>query len=276
MQWLRRAAHRISVGSGRLTLLIARRISRRGAARLRAWSAGVRAWLKQASGIAWLLRVACLVFLAIVARKAFLAVAAALAGHADALANRLIGPLSLVWIVVAYRIGHEDWEMPDEPDEPDEDDRQADEEPADTPAGPPADAEPAGSSERPLPTLWQLAIALHEVGAPHAQLVPLAACLGTTTDRVRQACTAAGIRIRGGVRMEGRSVSPGIAAEDFPPRPPLPAPSHQGADGALLGGLTSNNNDNNTTTLPTREGLLIITDDSKNPFRHHVHHIAKG
>ncbi|MEU3289918.1 hypothetical protein [Streptomyces longwoodensis] len=266
MQWLRRAAHRISVGSGRLTLLIARRISRRGAARLRVWSAGVRAWLKQASGIAWLLRVACLVFLAIVARKAFLAVAAALAGHADALANRLIGPLSLVWILAAYRIGHEDWEMPDE------DDRQDDEEPAATPAA----AEPAGSGERPLPTHWQLAIALHEVGAPHAQLVPLAAYLGTTTDRVRQACTAAGIRIRGGVRMDGRSVSPGIAAEDFPPRPPLPAPSHQGADGALLGDLTSNNNDNNATTLPTREGLLIITDDSQNPFRHHVHHIAKG
>jgi hypothetical protein len=40
--------------------------------------------------------------------------------------------------------------------------------------------------------------------------------------------------------------------------------------------VTSNNNDNNATTLQTREGLLIITDDLGNPYRHHVHHIAKG
>jgi uncharacterized protein YycO len=43
-----------------------------------------------------------------------------------------------------------------------------------------------------------------------------------------------------------------------------------------LGVVTSNNNDNNATTLPTREGVLIITDDTENPYRHHVRHVPKG
>lgn len=269
LQWIRGAAHRVGRGSGRLTLWLARRVTRRGAERLRAWGSGVGAWLGEASGFGWLLRVACLAVAGLAAREVLLAVAGGLAGRAGAVAGPMVGWASLVWLVVAYRIGREDWRPRDEqPAEPGP--------PVEQPADTPADAEPATPAERPLPTPLQLAIALHAVGAPHAQLVPLAACLGTTTDRVRQACAAAGIRIRGGVRMEGRSVSPGIAAEDFPPRPPLPSPSQQGADGALLGGVTSNNNDNNATTLQTREGLLIITDDADNPYRHHVHHIAKG
>jgi hypothetical protein len=269
LQWIRGAAHRVGRGSGRLTLWIARRVTRRSTERLRAWGSGIRQWLAAASGLNWLLRVACLVVAGLVAREVLLAVSGGLAGRVGAVAGPLVGWASLVWVVVAYRIGREDWRPRDEqPTEP----APSIEQPVDDPAG----AEPATPAERPLPTPWQLALALHEVGAPHAQLVPLAAYLGTTTDRVRQACAAAGIRIRGGVRMEGRSVSPGIAAEDFPPRPSLPSPSRQGADGALLGGVTSNNNDNNATTLQTREGLLIITDDLGNPYRHHVHHIAKG
>ncbi|MFF3190534.1 hypothetical protein [Streptomyces misionensis] len=270
VQWIRNAAQRVSRGSGRLTLWLARHITRRGADRLRAWGSGVRAWLGETSGFNWLLRAACLVVLGLIAREALLAVAGAAAHRADAVVSRLMWPASLLWLVVAYRMGREDWRPSDEQPEPVEPVEQQ-------PEHDQVAAEPAPvRAERPLPTPVQLALALHEVGAPHAQLVPLAAVLGTTTDRVRQACAAAGIRIRGGVRMEGRSVSPGVAAEDFPPRPHLPSPARPGADEALLGGVTSNNNDNNATAVPIREGLLLITDDADNPYRHHVHHIAKG
>lgn len=99
--------------------------------------------------------------------------------------------------------------------------------------------------------------ALHAVGAPHAHTSALAAHLGTTPERVREALDEASITRSGGVRMKGRkvAVSPGVKREDFPP---LPSP---GVAEPVEGVLTSNNNSNNDFEL---------VDDDKNPVRTHV------
>ncbi|MFH9761331.1 hypothetical protein ACH4MJ_04250 [Streptomyces anulatus] len=71
-------------------------------------------------------------------------------------------------------------------------------------------------AEAPL-TREQLAVALHEIGAPHAHLAALATHLDTTPARVREGCAHAGIPIAGGVRMKGAGVSTGVRMKDFPP-----------------------------------------------------------
>jgi hypothetical protein len=262
-QWLRDAAQRVSRGSERLTLLLARRITGRGAERLRAWGSGVRAWLGAVSGFEWLLRAGCLVAAALVARKALLAVAGGIADRADEVVSGLMWPASIVWVVVAYRIGREDWrprdEEPAEPGAAGEGDDQAQ---AD---GTVEQAAPAGP---PLPTLQQLAESLARVGTPHAHIAVMAEDLGATPQAVRAALDRCGVPVEP-VRMRGRGSSTGIKAGSLPTPRPTP-------DGVVAAGQPANNDNNNARALQTRQGVLIITDDADNPYRHHVHHTAKG
>ncbi|MFF9088629.1 hypothetical protein ACF1BE_19795 [Streptomyces sp. NPDC014991] len=262
MQWIRSAAQRISRGSGRLTLLLARRITRRGTARLRAWGSSVTGWLGQASGLEWLLRAGCLVVLGLIVRHVLLAVSHGLLDRADTVAARLMWPASIVWVAIAYRIGREDWKPRAEPtpadSNPGEDDDQGEPEDAveHTPAGPP------------LPTREQLAEALAEVGTPHAHIAALAEYLGTTSERVRAALDGCGVVVEP-VRMRGRGSSTGIKGGS------LPAPGRP-LDAVVTPGQPANNNDNNATTLAVDGRTLLITDDVDNPYRHHVHYLTKG
>lgn len=127
-------------------------------------------------------------------------------------------------------------------------------------------AEPA-----PLPPLGagELAVALHEIGAPHAHLSALADHLGTTPARVREGCTLAGVPIAGGVRMKGRGVSTGIKADHFPP---LPSPAGTPSGPVVVAGQTTTT----TATGPTverREWGLTITDPTD---RHRQHEVPRA
>lgn len=150
--------------------------------------------------------------------------------------------LAAVWLVTAIVIG---LRLPD-PTAPTKPDPQA--APEGTNQTPEQGAPAPGGITR-----EQLVQALHTVGAPHAHTTALADHLGTSTDRVREALTAARIPTSGGVRMKGRpvAVSPGVKADDFPP---LPSPGEEAPQGGLL---TSNNNDNNNSrafeTVPDEE-----------------------
>ncbi|MEU0675459.1 hypothetical protein ABZ330_21710 [Streptomyces sp. NPDC006172] len=257
MQWLRRAAQRISRGSGRLTLWLARRITRRGAARLQAWGSSVTGWLGQASGFEWLFRLGCLVGLGLVARRMLLALSHGALAHVDAVASRLMWPASIVWLVVAYRIGREDWRPRGEPD-------QVEQQPAVEHTEPCPDAEP---DEPALPTREQLAASLARVGTPHAHIAVLADDLGAPAEHVRAALDRHGVPVTP-VRMRGRGSSTGIKGGS------LPAPTSPPV-GVVAAGHAANNDNNNATTVRTRKGVVIITDDAHNRYRHHVHH-AKG
>jgi hypothetical protein len=98
----------------------------------------------------------------------------------------------------------------------------------------------AGEQPKVVPlTAEVLTVALHHVGAPHAHLAVLATHLKTSTARVREGLTGAGIPIEGGVRMKGRGVSTGVKADHFPPLPsPTPAPSED----VVAAGQSNNNN----------------------------------
>ncbi|MGW2708676.1 hypothetical protein ACWC4J_06740 [Streptomyces sp. NPDC001356] len=258
MQWIRTAAQRISVGSGRLTLLIARRITRRGAARLQAWGRGVTGWLGQAAGLEWLFRLGCLIGLGLVARRVLLAVSGGILDRADAVASLLMWPAALVWLVVAYRIGQDDWRPAGEPDK-------VEQQPLAEQPEPGPDPEPVQPAEQPLPTREELAEALARVGTPHAHIAVLADDLRVPAEQVRAALDRHGVRVEP-VRMRGRGSSTGIKAGSLPAPPPPPV-------GVVAAGESANNDNNNASTVRTREGLLIITDDADNPYRHHVHHV---
>lgn len=259
-QWCRDAARRISRGTSRLTWLLGRRISRTGAARARTWWRGIRGWLGDASGaVDWTLRAGVLLLVALFIRHMLGMVASTLPERLDR-ASWLMWPAAAVWLIAAYRVGRDGWQPPAEP-EPDE-------------AEQPVEAAPDDDQDDAEPrqiTPEQLARALHAVGDPHAQWKPLAEHLGVTTDEAKEACAAAGIPHRGGVRMRGRSTSAGIDRADFPP---LPAPSGPAAVGVVGAGQPASNSNNNTapgTVVRTPDGaLLLIRDDPDNPARAHV------
>lgn len=132
------------------------------------------------------------------------------------------------------------------------------------------ESEEATQEEPALPTRDELAAALHQIGTPHAHITALAERLGTTNERVREGCAAAGITVSGGVRMKGRrvAVSPGVDKRHFPP---LPSPAQEPAAGAVVAGpLTSNNNSNNTEQEGASEGAAEIVQDETNPRRWRV------
>jgi hypothetical protein len=251
MQWLRDAAQRISRGSGRLTLLIARRITRCSVDRLRAWGSGIQQWLGAASGFDWLLRVAILVAVGLVAREALLAVAGGLAARIGTVAGSLLGWASLVWIVVTYRIGREDWQPRDKQMSGAapavEQDPEHDMGVAEPPAGPPPVSPVA------------LVAAVRDIGTPHAQLKPIAEHLGTTTDAVRAAAAGLGWPVKD-VRMQGRSASAGLRWDEAPS--PLPGDPSPGVVGA---GQHADDNDDDTA-----QASFVTVPDDTNPVRTHV------
>lgn len=264
VQWVRQAARRISRGSSRLVWLLGRRISRRGVAQARRMWRGIFAWLGEASGFDWLLRAAILVVGGLLA-KHFAPGVGHLVLRILAAASGYMWAIAVVWTIAAYRLGADGWTPPA--------DHQDDEQPVEPEQQPVGAEQPAPAAERPLPTREQLAVALHEIGAPHAQFVPLAERLRVDTARVREACRAAGIPTRDGVRMKGRSSAAGVARPDFPP---LPSPTEDSSPASLLGAATSNNNDNNAATAgPEGVHSFVITDDATNPYRHLVHHFKR-
>ncbi|MFF8482350.1 hypothetical protein [Streptomyces antibioticus] len=238
VQWLRAAVHRIAVGSSRLTTLLAAGAVRRG---LVVWrrTAG---WLGEASGLAWLVRVGLLLLAAAVARE----VVASVAGSAyERLASGgapwLLWGVALWWIVAAYRAGAEGWE------------------PKQTPPFGAAEEQPAAEAAEgteppaaPTPPVSPVALvaAVRDIGTPHAQLVPLAGHLRTTTDAVRAAAAGVGWPVKD-VRMEGRSSSAGLRWDDCP-SPTIPVPS----GGVVGAGQSADDNDDTCETGP-REGVRV-------------------
>ncbi|MFD9047662.1 hypothetical protein [Streptomyces zaomyceticus] len=98
--------------------------------------------------------------------------------------------------------------------------------------------EPTETTDAPLPDPVALAVALHEVGAPHAHLAALADHMGLSPAHVREALTAAGIPI-GPCRMKGRGSSTGVKSGDFPP---LPSPTSGASEAVVAAGQSDNNN----------------------------------
>ncbi|MEU9400563.1 hypothetical protein [Streptomyces sp. NPDC048242] len=264
MQWLRTAAHRISLGSGRRatylttwTLHRARRIWQRATT-----------WLGEGEGIGWLLRLAVLLAGAALLRKIIAALAVALYARVrDGGAPWLLWAAAAWWVVSAYRAGADGWK-PRRPAVP-----QAKAEKPDTPAPEPVQQEEARTPEATEGTVpepeqppaeplrispVELVATVRDIGTPHAQLKPIAEHLRESTDAVR--ATAASMRwpVKD-VRMQGRSASAGLRWDECP-SPPLPDPS----PGVVGAGHPADDNDDDAeygfTTVP----------DEDNPARTHV------
>ncbi|MEU8723534.1 hypothetical protein [Streptomyces antimycoticus] len=251
MEWIRAAAQRISRGSGRLCWLIARRVTSRGAARARIWWSGITGWLAEASGLAWLLRLALLAGAAAIARKILLAIGRNV-GHAHA-PEGLMWVLAVVWLIAAYRIGRPDWQPPAEPEsETEQAPAEAEEETAEADDEPDAGAEqvPAGPFE---PSLSDLRIALARAGTPHAHLAVLAADIGTSPERVREALEKWGVPIEA-VRMQGRGTSTGVKGGAAV----HPALALRPEDAAVVAaGQPTNNDNNNAEDDAPEKGLRV-------------------
>lgn len=123
------------------------------------------------------------------------------------------GPLTLGWLAAAWRAG--------------------------APAAAEAEEEQPEAPTVALPDRDELAVALHEIGAPHAHVAALADHLGLDPTRVREALAEAAIPVSGGCRMKGRGVSTGVKATDFPP---LPSPTSDAVADVVAAGQDSNNN----------------------------------
>ena len=259
-QWLRRAVVRVSDGSVQLVLHGAAR----GILRLRDRGRKVAAWLGEAEGFDKLLRIGLLLALGFVVRK--VATAIALWAYRRIESGAWGWPAFIaagVWIVCAYRAGRPGWKPkpPKETPAPDAE-QQGAEEPAGVAAEPEVDtateAPPAVPLEKPpLPILPDLRISLARVGTPHAHLAVLAADIGTTPERVREALDKWQIPVEA-VRMQGRGTSTGVKGG-----PAVhPALALRPEDAAVVAaGQPANNNSNNTfETVP----------DQENPVRTHV------
>ncbi|MFF5589712.1 hypothetical protein [Streptomyces hygroscopicus] len=274
MEWIRTAVERVSRGSGRLCWLIARRITSKGAARARAWGSGITSWLSEATGPAWLLRLALLVGAAAVARKILLAFGRSL-GHAHA-PEGLMWALALVWLIAAYRLGRPDWQPPVEPEpepETEQPPAETEEETAEADDGPETSAEKV---PRPFePSLSDLRIALARVGTPHAHLAVLAAEIGTTPERVREALEKWGVPVEP-VRMRGRGSSTGVKGGGGI----HPALALRPEDAAVVAaGQSANNDNNNAEDGAPEKGLrverigqsgAIIRDPAETASRRHA------
>ncbi|MGW3154021.1 hypothetical protein [Streptomyces sp. NPDC001089] len=157
----------------------------------------------------------------------------------------LMFPLSVWWIVAAYRQGKPEEEAAVPP-------LQESSEPA----------APKDDSPEVLATL-------RKVAEPHAHLSAVAQALGTDTAHVREVLTRAGVPITD-VRMKGRGVSTGVKAADIPLPSPSPSPSPEGP-GPVVGPGHANNNDTELTVSRLPSGVQIISvADPENPARTHV------
>ncbi|MFJ9037458.1 hypothetical protein ACIRF8_12825 [Streptomyces sp. NPDC102406] len=245
MQWIRRAGQRLSTGSSRL----ATHIATRALARARRLWHRCYGWVSAVSGVEWLLRVAVLVALAWVVRKVLTAVTIGVSRTAaEGGAPWLMWGSAGVWIIAAYRCGHPDWK----PKPLSTDESSADETPADE-----EDRKPGvehASTGPLLPILPDLRIALARVGTPHAHLAVLAADIGTTPERVREALEKWEIPIEA-VRMQGRGTSTGV--KGGPAMHPALVPGPDDA-AAVAAGQPTNNNSNNADKDEPQEGVRVV------------------
>ncbi|MGD6761371.1 hypothetical protein ACOKM5_20770 [Streptomyces sp. BH097] len=125
-----------------------------------------------------------------------------------------------------------------------------------------ADAEPAE------PDPADVADVVRDVigGGRGALLTALRGPLGAAdTKAVRDHLTAAGIRVREGVRTPAGN-GPGVHADDVPA--PRPAPTDPPV-GDVAAGEDANTNANNKPRVDRREGMTIITDPADSHRRRH-------
>lgn len=267
-EWCREAVRRVGRGSGRLCTLLARRAVSKGRSTGRTWWAGIRGWLGESSGLGWLMRVVVLIVGALILRKLVISIAAGLAHRADS-ARWLLWPLAIVWIVAAYRVGRKDWAPKEPKEQPVEHEPEADDNPRtdDTEQPGPAVEEtrpPAPEAHRPSFTALHEAVA--DVGTPHVHITVLAAVLGTTGERVREALALHNIPVEP-VRMRGRGSSTGVRGDHFPP---APRDQETPSDGVVAAGQPANNDNNNGPTVARSEWGVTITDPTDMHRRHDV------
>ncbi|KMS69802.1 hypothetical protein ACH49_26050 [Streptomyces leeuwenhoekii] len=248
MQWIRQAGHRVHTGSGRLAAHLAGGAVRRSRA---VWRR-VTGWLAEGEGLGWLLRLAVLLGVAVILRKVVVAVAGGLyAAVADGRAPWLMWGAAGAWLGAAYRCGQDGWAPRPATAEPqpapEQDDDQGQAELAAAPA--PAPASPS------VPSPVALIAAVRDIGTPHAQLVPLAQHLGTTTETVRAAAAALGWPVKD-VRMKGRSSAAGLRWDEVP-SPPEESPS----PGVVGAGQPADDNDDDTAAQGPREGIDVRRTD---------------
>ncbi|MET9142427.1 hypothetical protein [Streptomyces sp. NPDC004042] len=257
-EWLRTAADRLAVGSGRL----ATRYVGRALATSTAWVGRWPGWLKAGAVLVALARGP-----QVLARLGDWAHARAASG---AWAPGLFTTAGL-WAVAAYRAGRADRQPAGESTTPV---REGGEEPAASESGPDDDAGEQPSAEPLLPGLPDLRTALLRVGTPHAHLAVLAAAIGTTPDRVREALDRWEIPVEA-VRMQGRGTSTGV--KGGPAAHPALAPRPDDvAD--VAAGQPGNNSNNNAPDIPAEEGLRVeaiglsgaIIRDPADTVRHHT------
>ncbi|MFF9285415.1 hypothetical protein [Streptomyces griseosporeus] len=246
MQWIRNAAQRLAVGSGRLAAHLAARTVHRGRS---VWRRAAD-WLGEGEGLSWLLRLAVLVGAAALLRKIATALAAALYArvHAGAVPWLMWGTAT-AWVVAAYRCGADDWEPKQSTDKTAPADG---EQPAAAEEQPAAEQAPTGP---PPVSPAALVAAVRDIGTPHAQLKPLAEHLGTTTDAVRAAAQRMAWAVKD-VRMKGRSSAAGLRWDEAPsPAEVYPSPSVVGA------GQRADDNDDDTHGSGPEEGVRVVRTD---------------
>jgi hypothetical protein len=262
VQWLRTAVSRIAVGSGRRAAYLAAWVVHR----VRLVWARATGWLSEGEGIGWLLRLAALLIVAVVLRK--LATAITLGIYrpiADGGAPLLCWGAAICWTVSAYRAGADGWK-PKRPPAPE----------------PPAADEKTEAREDPPATEWKpsgplpvsptaLVAAVRDIGTPNAQLVPLAAHLGTNTDTVRATAAGMGWGVKD-VRMAGRSSTHGLRWDE------CPSPSEVRPSSTVVGaGQPADDNDDDTDEKGLRKGFRVkpiglsgsVVYDPAETVRHH-------
>lgn len=259
MQWIRTASTRVSAGSGRLALHLARRAVEFGRRRYEA----IAAWVGKSTGLWWLAKVAFLLLVASRARIVLFAIVERVNErlHSGAWGGLLFTAAGL-WLIAAYRAGRDGWEPKQrpKPEQPADD--------TDHEVQPDSAVEQL-PDEAALPTFHQLCEALARVGTPHAHIAVLAEDLGTSTEQVRAALDRCGVPVEP-VRMRGRGSSTGVKGGSLPaPRP--------ASDGVVAAGHPTNNDNNNTHEDTPGEGLRVepiglagaVVRDPADVIRHH-------
>lgn len=252
-QWLRTAVDRIAVGSGRLALNCGRRTVQRA----RGTYGRARGWVGDSkSTFDKMLRLALLLGTAAILRKIGTKLGVWAYHRIESGAWWwLLWAAAITWTIAAYRAGRDGGAPKQRPVQPEP----TDEEPQEDQPGS-EEPEPAveqASAGPPLPILPDLRISLARVGTPHAHIAVLAADIGTSPERVREALDKWQIPVEA-VRMQGRGSSTGVKGGDAV----HPALALRPEDAAVVAAGEGANNDNNN-------GFTLVP-DGDNPVRTHV------
>lgn len=243
VQWLRTAVHRIAIGSSRratyLTAWTLHRVRR-------VWD-GARGWLDEGAGFGWWLRAGLLLAAVVILRKIATALGIGIYHRiADGGAPVLCWGAAAWWTVSAYRAGADGWQ-PKRPAAP------PDQPPAETASEqpPPGDEAPPRPPVARVIAVAELNAAVRAIGTPHAQLVPLAEHLGTSTEQVRSTAARAGWEVKD-VRMQGRSSAAGLRGDALPPLASA-TPSRD----VVGAGERADDNDDDIPSGEFRKGLRV-------------------